>query len=156
TMGFYALRRTGMVLGLALVKFLTEMGSYFVLIPLVGLSGAAWANLLGAVAAFFGALACTRTAVPGPAHHRGAVIAKTGFLVAMGAAVALLLAATGLDWRLVAALKLGLVLPALIVGVAALDLVTDDDLSRAGAMEIDSRWKLALRDGGLKSVRAVR
>jgi len=156
TMGFYALRRTGMVLGLAVAKFLTEMSSYFILIPLVGLAGAAWANLLGAVAAFFGALGCMRAALPGPAHHRGAVIAKTGFLVALGAASALCLAATSLDWRVVFAVKAAFLLPALIVGVATLDLVTDDDLSRAEAMEIDSPWKLALRDGGLRFVRAVR
>jgi O-antigen/teichoic acid export membrane protein len=156
TMGFYALRRTGMVLGLAVVKFMTEMGSYFILIPLIGLAGAAWANLLGALAAFFGALACMRVAVPGPSHYRGAVIAKTGFLVALGAACALFLAATSLDWRAVFAVKLAFVLPALIVGVATLDLVTDDDLARAEAMEIDSRWKLALRNGSLRFVRSVR
>ncbi len=156
TMGFYALRRTGMVLGLALLKFACEMSSYFVLIPWIGLPGAAWANLIGAVAAFFGALACTRVAVPGPAHHRGAVIAKTGFLVGMGAAGALFLAATPLDWRAVAAIKIVLLLPALVVGVATFDLVTDDDLARAGAISIDSRWKLAVRDGGLRAVRAVR
>jgi O-antigen/teichoic acid export membrane protein len=156
TMLFYALRRTGMVLVLALLKFATEMSSYFLLIPHVGLVGAAWANLLGALVAFFGALVCARIALPGPSIYRGAVIAKTGFLVAMGAAAALALDATGLDWRIIGAVKLLLLAPALIVGVATLDLVTEDDLSRAEGMAIDSRWKLALRNGSVRAVRTLR
>ena len=156
TMAFYALRRTGMVLALALSKFLTEMGSYFLLIPLVGLAGAAWANLLGALVSFFGALTLIGRAVPGPTNHRAAVILKTGVLVAFGAACALFLRESRIDWRLAFALKLLLVVPGFVIGVATFDLVTDDDLLRAQAIELGTPWKLALRDGAVRFVRAVR
>jgi O-antigen/teichoic acid export membrane protein len=156
TMGFYALRRTGMVLTLALAKFITEMGSYFLLIPRVGLDGAAWANLLGALVACFGALILTARAVPGPAGHRSAVIAKTGVLVALGAAGSLVLHDMNLAPGLLFMVKLLVFVPALIVGIVTFDLVTDDDLSRAQAIELETPWKLRLRDGAVRVVRAVR
>jgi O-antigen/teichoic acid export membrane protein len=156
TMGFYALRRTGMVLTLAVAKFVTEMGSYFLLIPRVGLDGAAWANLLGAVVAFFGALILTARAVPGPAGHRSAVIAKTGVLVALGAVGSLVLHDMKLDPGLLFVIKLLVFVPALIVGVVTFDLVTYDDLSRAQAIELETPWKLHLRDGAVRAVRGVR
>lgn len=156
TMGFYALRRTGMVLALAVAKFITEMGSYFLLIPLVGLAGAAWANLLGALVSFFGALLLVGRAVPGPAGHRGAVIAKTGVLVALGAGFALLLHGSGLDPRALFLVKLLVLVPGFVVGLVTFDLVTDDDLSRAEAIELETPWKLALRNVAVRTVRGVR
>jgi len=156
TMGFYALRRTGMVLTLAVAKFATEMGSYFLLIPRVGLAGAAWANLLGALVAFFGALILTGRALPGPAGHRSAVIAKTGVLVAVGAVGSLVVHRMALDPGMLFLLKLVLFVPALIVGVVTFDLVTDDDLDRAEAIELTTPWKLRLRDGAVQTIRGVR
>jgi O-antigen/teichoic acid export membrane protein len=156
TMAFYALRRTGMVLGLALLKAATEMGSYFLLIPLVGLAGAAWANLLGAFLSFFGALILIGRAVPGSNGHRVAVIAKTGVLVALGAAASLVLHDMGLHPVALFAIKLLALVPLLIVGIVTFDLVTDDDLSRAEAIELETPWKLRLRDGALRGVRGVR
>jgi O-antigen/teichoic acid export membrane protein len=156
TMGFYALRRTGMVLALAVAKFITEMGSYFLLIPLVGLAGAAWANLLGALVSFFGALILVPRALPGPAGHRGAVIAKTGVLVALGAGIALFLHGAGLDPRALFLVKLFVLVPGFVVGLVTFDLVTDDDLSRAEAIELETPWKLALRNVAVRTVRGVR
>jgi len=156
TMGFYALRRTGMVLVLALAKFLGEMGSYFLLIPLVGLAGAAWANLIGAVISFFGALILMGRAVEGSVSHRGAVIAKTGVLVGVGAGCALLLHGAHLDPRLLFAIKVLVLVPAFIVGVVTFDLVTDDDLERAQSMELETPWKLRLRDTAVRWTRSVR
>jgi O-antigen/teichoic acid export membrane protein len=156
TMSFYALRRTGMVLSLAVLKFATEMGSYFLLIPRVGLAGAAWANLLGAMVAFFVALLLIRRAVPGPARHRGAVIAKTGVLVALGAGCALLLHASGLDPLTLFLVKLVVLVPGFVVGLVTFDLVTDDDLSRAEAIELETPWKLAVRNAAVRAMRGVR
>ena len=48
TMLFQAMRRPGTVLSLALLKFVAEFAGYFVLVPLLGLIGAGWANLAGA------------------------------------------------------------------------------------------------------------
>jgi hypothetical protein len=145
-----------MVLALAVAKFMTEMGSYFLLIPLVGLAGAAWANLLGAVVSFFGALLLVGRAVPGPTGHRGAVIAKTGVLVGLGAGVALLLHGAGLDPRALFLIKLLVLVPGFVVGLVTFDLVTDDDLSRAEAIELETPWKLALRNAAVRTVRGVR
>jgi teichuronic acid exporter len=155
TMGFYALRRTDIVLGLALAKFVTEMGSYFLLIPRVGLAGAAWANLLGALVAFTGAMVLMTRALVGPAEHRWAVIGKTSLLVGTGSVIALLLHGAGLDWRVLFALKAFVLVPGLLAGVALLDLVTDDDIARAQAIELQSPWKLALRDGIVRLARAI-
>ncbi|MGH7726809.1 MAG: lipopolysaccharide biosynthesis protein [Candidatus Eiseniibacteriota bacterium] len=146
TMGFYALRRTGAVLGLAVGKFGIEMGSYFALIPLLGLAGAAWANLAGAVASFFGALALTTIVLEDGGRHRWAVMAKTGSLVALGISVTLLLHAIPWDWRAMFVLKLLIVLPGLFLMVLLLDLVTRDDLARAQAVPISVPWMAALRD----------
>jgi O-antigen/teichoic acid export membrane protein len=159
TMGFYALRRTGVVLGLALSKFLVEMGSYFLLIPTVGLIGAAWANLAGAVVSFVAALGFVAASLGDGGRHRWAVMAKTGAFVALGALVALLLHGSGWDWRAVFAIKLVLLVPVLAVLVVVLDLVTSDDLSRAQAIDIRMPWLSALRDrvvrAGLSFQRAV-
>ena len=146
TMGFYALRRTGIVLGLAIAKFLVEMGSYFLLIPLIGLIGAAWANLAGAVVSFLGAIVLTGVALGDGGRHRWAVMAKTGAFVALGVSVALLLHASGWDWRVVFAIKIVLLVPALAVLVCVFDLVTHDDLSRAQAIDIRVPWVSSLRD----------
>jgi O-antigen/teichoic acid export membrane protein len=156
TMGFYALRRTGMVLVLALAKFLGEMGSYFLLIPLVGLAGAAWANLTGALVSFFGALVLMGRAAEGTVSHRGAVIAKTGFLVGAGAACALLLHGAHLDPRLAFGIKALVLVPLFVVGMVTFDLVTEDDLARAQAIELETPWKLVLRDTAVRWMRAVR
>ena len=159
TMGFYALRRTGTVLVLALLKFLTEMGSYFLLIPVLGLAGAAWANLAGALVAFAGALVFMSGALADKGSHRRAVMAKSGALVAFGAVIALGLADTGLDWRVLFALKVFVLVPALGLGVVLLDLVTRDDLARAQAIDIRVPWMSGLRDRvvsfGLWAERAI-
>ena len=159
TMGFYALRKTGTVLVLALLKFLTEMGSYFLLIPVLGLAGAAWANLAGALFAFAGALVFMSAALGDGGSHRRAVMAKSGGLVVFGAAAALLLHGTWLDWRLLFALKVFLLVPALALGVVLLDLVTRDDLARAQAIDIGVPWMSGLRDRavsfGLWAERAI-
>ena len=47
-------------------------------------------------------------------------------------------------------------MPALIVGIMTFDLVTDDDLSRAEAIDLETPWKLKLRDGAVRVVRNVR
>lgn len=146
TMGFYAMRRTGTVLVLALLKFFTEMGSYFLLIPVLGLAGAAWANLLGAVVAFAGALTFMSTALADGGRHRRAVMAKSGALVVGGAIVALLLDAVRVDWRLMLALKAAAFVPAFVFLVVLLDLVTRDDLARAQAVELRAPWMSGLRD----------
>lgn len=145
TMGFYALRMTGTVLALAMAKFVTEMGSYFLLIPVLALSGAAWANLAGAVVAFAGALVAMNGALGGGAHRR-VVMLKTGTLVALGSTAALALHGAPWDWQVVFAVKLVTLVPAFLLGVVLLDLVTRDDLARAQGVELRAPWMSAVRD----------
>jgi O-antigen/teichoic acid export membrane protein len=72
TMMFQALRLPGTVLVLALIKFGVEFGCYFTLVPAVGLPGAGWANLAGAVLAFAGAHIALRRILPdGSGERRG-------------------------------------------------------------------------------------
>jgi hypothetical protein len=86
-------------------------------------------------------------------------MAKSGALVVLGAVIALGLSGTGLDWRLLFALKVVLLVPALALGVVLLDLVTRDDLARAQGIDIGVPWMSALRDRavgfGLWAERAV-
>jgi O-antigen/teichoic acid export membrane protein len=146
TMGFYALRKTKTVLVLAVAKFLTEMGSYFLLIPVLGLAGAAWANLAGALVAFAGAHAAMTGLVSGGGFHRRTVMLKTGLLVVCGSLIALLLHAATWDWRITFAVKLAVLVPAFVLGVVLLDLVTRDDLTRAQAIELRIPWMSAVRN----------
>ncbi len=146
TMGFYALRKTGTVLALAIAKFLTEMGSYFLLIPVLGLAGAAWANLAGAVIAFAGAHAAMGGHLADAGRHRRTVMMKTGLIVLVGAVTALGLHGLTWDWRLLFGLKLVLYVPAFGFAVVLLDLVTRDDLARAQAVELRVPWMSAVRD----------
>lgn len=159
TMGFYALRKTGTVLVLALLKFLTEMGSYFLLIPVLGMAGAAWANLAGALVAFAGALAFMSGALGDSGRHRRAVMAKAGGIVVLGAVTALAAHGMGLDWRLLFGLKLLVLVPAFALGVVLLDLVTRDDLARAQAVDIRVPWMSGLRDRviafGMRAERSI-
>ena len=84
------------------------------------------------------------------------ILAKTGVLVAVGAGGSLLLHGMHLDPVLLFVVKLLVFVPALIVGVVTFDLVTDDDLSRAQAIELETPWKLHLRNGAVRAVRGVR
>lgn len=155
TMAFYALRRTGRVLQLALVKLATEIGAYFLLIPVLGLLGAAWASLAGAAVSFAVALVLLGLDLP-PSRHRWTVMAKTTALIALAIA-----AAWGLDAAAAAigpagfwvalAVKLLVVAPGFLVAVFVLDLVTIDDLARSAGVEIRSAWIRALRDRAVRS-----
>ena len=71
------------------------------------------------------------------------MIAKTGVLVALGAVASLLLHDAGLDPMTLFAIKALVLVPLLVVGVVTFDLVTDDDLSRAEAIELETPWKLS-------------
>jgi PST family polysaccharide transporter len=154
TMAFYALRRTGRVLQLALVKLVTEVGAYFLLIPGLGLLGAAWASLAGAVVSLAAALILLGLDLP-PSRHRWTVMVKTATLMALAVATGQLLGAATAAWPwglwIGLALKLLLVAPAFVLGVFLLDLVTFDDLARAAGVEIRSAPIRALRDGAVRA-----
>jgi O-antigen/teichoic acid export membrane protein len=144
TMVFQALRLPGTVLALALIKFATEFGCYFTLVPFVGLAGAGWANLAGAVVAFTGAHLALRRALPAGAGER-ARASLTGVAV-----MAVFMAAgwaldRALDGVAATAAKL-LLLPPAVVAVFAAGLVTRYDLEKVSSVPLRAAWMRRTRD----------
>ena len=143
TMLFQSLRRPGTVLALSLVKFVTEFGTYFLLVLPLGIIGAAWANLAGAVASYVVAMVLLARLVPEGAEQR----ARTG-LVAVGLLLPLIGAALLIDWRLHGALRVVahalLVLPA-GAGMFALGLVRRQDLDKLATVPLERPWTRVVR-----------
>lgn len=145
TMAFYALRHTGRVLALALVKLGTEVASYFLLIPVLGMIGAAWATLAGAAIAFALALFWLGRELP-PNAHRWAVVGKTSVILVMALAAAWATGGLASHLWLALGLKLLVFVPGLLLLVFLCDLVTEDDLVRAKGIEIRTGWARRIRD----------
>jgi O-antigen/teichoic acid export membrane protein len=138
TMLFQALRLPGTVLRLAVLKFAAEFGSYFALLPLLGMFGAAWANLVGAVASYLAALVVLARVLPGKesAAARLATAARAAGLLAVLLAAGLLC-----DWKLGHAMSLAvrlLLIPAGLLGVFALGLIERQDLEKLAGIQL--RW----------------
>lgn len=143
TMLFQAMRRPGSVLALSVVKFVTEFGAYFMLVIPLGVVGAAWANLAGAVVAFVVGMALLARLVPEGASER----ARTG-LTALALLLSLLaitllgeLFFHGVSMVL---FHLALVLPA-GVGLFALGLVRREDLDKLAEVQLERPWTLVVR-----------
>ena len=143
TMLFQAMRLPGTVLRLAMLKFAGEFGSYFALLPLFGMFGAAWANLVGAVVSYLAAMVVLERVLPGKASaaSRFATAVRTAALLAVLLAGGLLF-----DWKLGHALSFVLRLllaPAGLLAVFALGLVQRQDLDKLAALQL--RWSLFRR-----------
>lgn len=153
TMAFQALRLPGTVLVLALVKFVTEFGCYFALVPSLGLIGAGWANLAGAVVSYVAAMVAFNRHMPEGAAGRLRTTA-TGLLVFMP----LLAVGLQLEARLphVASIVGRLLLiPVAIVGTLACGLVREDDFDRLLSFPLQSTWMTRVRDTVALSARRV-
>jgi O-antigen/teichoic acid export membrane protein len=125
TMLFQAMRLPRTVLGLAVIKFVTEFGSYFALVPAVGLAGACWANLAGAGAAYGGALMALHHMLGAGSSARLRAQARClGLLIPLLAIAMISERAFGAAGGL--AVKLALV-PAGWIGIFGLGLVTRHD-----------------------------
>jgi PST family polysaccharide transporter len=157
TMLFQALRLPGTVLGLALVKFVVEFGCYFALVPMLGLIGAGWANLAGAVVSYLAAMVTLNRRLPEGARER----IRTTFTSLMVFAPVLLV---GLEldrrlpepWSLAARLAL---LPVTLALVFAFGLVREEDFQRLQSFPLRSVWMTRIRDGlvggGRRALQAV-
>lgn len=145
TMLFQALRLPGTVLVLALVKFVTEFGCYFALVPVFGLVGAGWANLAGAVVSYAAALYALRFAVPEDTGDRTRTT-LTGLMLFLP------LIAIGLELEarlpmLGSAIGRFLLLPVAGIGMFALGLVREEDFDRLLSFPLRAPWMTGLRDG---------
>lgn len=149
TVLFQAMRQPGTVLWLAILKFVAEFGSYAVFLPLLGVSGAAAANVLGAVVAYAGAHVLLNRTFPEGGRER-----VTTALVNLS----WLAAAMGLSW--VASEQIGgvpglllrlAILPAALMSVFALRQVTPYDLHKIRTVPVRYRMLGWLRDRSVQA-----
>jgi PST family polysaccharide transporter len=144
TMMFQALRRPGHVFGLALLKMLTEVGGYFVLLLPLGAIGACWANLAGACVSFVGALVLAAGVLPEGAGERTSATVRAVLLAMAGMGLALLAdRELGLAAALVARV---LLVPPLLGAVFATRLVTRYDLEKLSTLPLPGPWLPGARD----------
>jgi O-antigen/teichoic acid export membrane protein len=144
TMMFQAMRLPGTVLALALVKFAVEFGCYFTLVPGIGLAGAGWANLAGAVIAFIGAHLALRGKLPEGSGER-ARASLLGLVLVTPLLAAGLAIDRALDGVWATACKLPL-LPLAVAGAFALGLVTRYDLEKVSSLPLNAAWMRRTRD----------
>ncbi len=144
TMLFQALRRPGTVLSLALIKFGGEFGGYFTLVPAMGMLGAGFANLAGAVVSYVVALALLNRALPeGALERTRAVLLSVGVTVPLLAVGALLDRGPIFGWSFVARLAL---IPVAVVALFALGLITRYDLGKLASLPLRVTWMRVSRD----------
>lgn len=144
TMLYQALRRPGMVLTLALVKLLTEIGGYLLLLPILGVMGAAWANLGGATASYIGALALMFIALREGASARLGDAAR-GMLLIVPNLLLVLAADRVLGPEHSLPVRLLLLIPGLI-GVFALGFIRRFDLEKVSTLPLRSELLRRVRD----------
>ena len=144
TMLFQAARRPGYVFTLALVKLVSEVLGYFVLLKAFGAMGACAANLAGAAASFTGALILASTLVPDGTFDRlGAVVRN--LLLLSPSLLLTLFAERELGVHGSLPIRLLLVLPSLL-GVFALGLLNRYDLEKVSSLPLPGAWLPRVRD----------
>lgn len=149
SMLFQASRRPGFVLSLALVKLITEVLGWLVLVlalPL-GAAGACWANVSGAVAAFGGALLLAGVLLPEGAADRRSALWRSLVLV-LPLELAALAADLWLAPRAAFAVRV-LLVPAALIGLFPLALVVRYDLEKIASLPLPAGPAARLRDGGV-------
>jgi PST family polysaccharide transporter/lipopolysaccharide exporter len=153
TMLFQALNRPGVVLRLSLLKFVTEFGCYFAIVPTLGLAGAGWANLAGAVVSYVAALVALLRWLPegGIERARAAAMSCATLLPLLLVAWA---AESWLPSPLSLALRIGLV-PVAGMSVFALRLVTRYDLEKLASVPLPAPWMRWARDGAVAAADRV-
>ena len=145
TMLFQALRRPGLVLSLAVLKLVVELACYFALVTWMGPLGAAWANLLGAVASYVVALMLLAAVLPEGAGERAQAVLRSVLL--LGPA---LIATSVVHQQLgpgatSLALRVLCIAPTLLA-IFALGLVTRYDLQKLSSLPVRARWLRTVRD----------
>ncbi len=145
TMLFRALGRPGIELVLAVVKFVGEFGAYFLLVTTLGVIGAAWSNLVGAVVSYAAALFVGTRLLPEEARERSRATLTTLGLVLPLVGITLLV-----DWSLrghvfaLFAFHVVLLFPA-AVGLFAFGLVRRQDLEKLEEVPLEAAWTRFVR-----------
>jgi O-antigen/teichoic acid export membrane protein len=144
TVIFQSMRKPGTVMGLALVKFVTEFGAYFLLVLPLGIIGAAWANLAGAAVSYALALVLLGRMLPeGRGERARSALDATLLLLSLAGAV--LLAERFVHGYAQVPVH---VLAALAGGVAlfAAGLLRREDLDKLAGTPVEQPWARRLRD----------
>jgi O-antigen/teichoic acid export membrane protein len=149
TMLFQAMKRPDVTLGLALLKFVGEFGSYLFFIPWLGLRGAAWANLLGAVLSFLGSLWFLARALPEGREERRASM-LTSWLVLVPLLLVGYLLGRWVPMPVSLVLRL-LLIPIGLVTLFATGLVTRYDLEKLAGLPLRTAWSRRARDSFVAS-----
>jgi O-antigen/teichoic acid export membrane protein len=144
TMMFQAMRRPGVVLALALAKFATEFGCYFLLVPKIGLAGAGWANLAGATISFVAGMWLAGRLLPEGAGERARIAFKCVLVVAPFLALGLAFS-RWFDFPASLVARLALI-PIAIVSLFAAGLVTRYDLEKLASLPLRAEWARRARD----------
>jgi len=147
---FQAMRRPATVLRLALLKFVVEVVAVVLLVPALGVPGAGWANLAGALAAFAGALTAGNRLLPeGNSERLRAVVPSLGLaavLVAAGLAFERILPPIpGFAARV-------LLFPIALVATLRLRLVTPYDFEKLASLPLSVEWLRRARASTLGAV----
>jgi O-antigen/teichoic acid export membrane protein len=153
TMLFQALRLPGTILWLALLKLAVEFGGYFTLVPALGLAGAGWANLAGAVAAYAAALVGLARLLPEGAGERLRAVLRSVALVLPLFALALW---AEVAWPAPASLAArALLVPLGGFALFALGLVNRYDLEKVSSVPLKVAWMRRVRDSAVATADRV-
>lgn len=144
TMLFQAARHPGYVFALALIKLLTEIAGYFILLQPFGAMGASAANLAGALMSFVAALFLASKALPEGRYERLGAVARNVLLLTPSLLLTLFAERElGVQGSLPA--RLALVIPSLL-GVFALGLINRYDLEKVSSLPLPGAWLPRVRN----------
>jgi hypothetical protein len=130
-------------MGLAVAKFVTEFGSYFLLVLPLGIIGAAWANLTGAAVSYLLALVLLGRLLPEGKTGR-ARAALTAVALLLSVAVLALSAERFVHGPVLVPLHALLTLLA-GTGLFATGLLRREDVDKLAAMPLEAPWACWLR-----------
>ena len=145
TMLFQAMRKPGIVFSLSIVKLSVELACYLLIVPRFGGTGAAWANLAGAVASYLLALVFAAVLLPDTGRERTSVVARALLLTLPMLGLASLLVPAGSPAPLSLLARVLLVMPA-VFGLFALRLVTRYDLEKLSGLQLRAPFARRMRD----------
>jgi O-antigen/teichoic acid export membrane protein len=144
---FQAMRQPATVLRLALLKFVVEVVGVVVMVPAMGVPGAGWANLAGALAAFAGALVAGDRLLPEGTGERLRAVVPSLTLAAV-------LLAGGLAFERFLPPVPGLIaramlFPIALVAILRLRLVTPYDFEKLASLPLSWEWLRKVRTSAL-------
>lgn len=147
---FQAMRQPATVLRLAILKFVVEVVAVFALVPALGVPGAGWANLAGALAAFAGSLVAGDRLLPEGTGERVRAVVPSLVLAAV-----LVLAGLALERilpPLPGVIARAMLFPVALIAILRLGLVRPYDFEKLASLPLSVEWLRRLRTSTLTAV----